>query len=94
MIAAMPLVVRSVGATLTVLGTLFALQWLARRRMRLPTALGRRRRVLENLETVFLPEGASLHLVRIGAHHFVVGRGAASVTLLCAVADEQPPVVR
>ena len=44
---------------------------------------GRRRgRVLQIVDTVFLPGAASLHVVAIANRHLIIGRGAAQITLL------------
>ena len=89
------LMLRSAAATTIVVGLLFALQWLVKRRVpfrpRRPWRGRGEGRLLEVLETSYLPEGASLHLVRIGTRRFVVGRSSASITFLCTVPDERQP---
>ncbi len=77
------LVVRTLTALAVIFGTLYALQIGLRRagRWRLPGPSNSLRLV----ESLFLPEGASLHVVEIAGHRYVIGRAAGAVNLLCDV---------
>jgi flagellar biogenesis protein FliO len=75
------LVVRTLTALTVIFGTLYALQIVLRRagRWRLPGASTSLRLV----ESLFLPEGASLHVVEIAGRRYVIGRATGAVSLLC-----------
>jgi flagellar biogenesis protein FliO len=72
-------VLRIVGAIGVIAALLYALVVVQRMEFRLPG----RRRLLSVIETAPLPNGASLHVVKIGDEFYVIGRGSAEVSVLC-----------
>jgi len=87
---------RLVAASCVVAGVLAGFRFAVARAPALGHALGRvpfgrvpfaRERALAVLETAFLPNGASLHVIRVGTRRFVVGRSAAAFTRICELPD-------
>jgi flagellar biogenesis protein FliO len=70
-------IVSAIGVIALLLYALAAVQ-------RMDLRLGRGgRRMLSVIETAALPNGASLHVVKIVDEFYVIGRGGADVSLLC-----------
>jgi len=70
-------IVSAIGVIALLLYALVAVQ-------RIDLRLGRGgRRMLSVVETAALPNGASLHVVKIVDEYYVIGRGSAEVSLLC-----------
>ena len=79
---------RLLGACVVVGLVLFALQAIARRALRGSAALASSGRIVALLETTTLPQGASLHVLRVGERYLLVGRSASSVATLCEIPAE------
>jgi flagellar biogenesis protein FliO len=77
------LAIRTLAALAVIFGTLYAVQVVLRRagRWRVPGGSNGLRLV----ESLFLPEGASLHVVEFVGHRYLIGRAAGAVSLLCDV---------
>ena len=78
-----PLVARAFAATGLIFALLYALQVALRRSGRFRPAGGGR--LLRIAESLFLPEGASLHLIEADGRRYLIGRAAGGVNLLCEV---------
>lgn len=78
-------VFRIVTAIGVIAALLYALVAVQRMEVRLPG----RRRLLSVIETAPLPNGASLHVVKIGDEFYVIGRGSAEVSVLCQLPAER-----
>jgi flagellar biogenesis protein FliO len=79
---ALPLAARALAALGLILAALFVIQAVVRRGgLRRPVS-GRSLRLAESL---FLPEGASLHLIEVGVRRYLIGRAAGGVNLLAEI---------
>ena len=75
---------RALGACGLVLAILFALQLLVRRApWGVAAMLQRRAGALRLLDSIFLPERASLHVIEIEGRRLLIGRAHGAVSLLC-----------
>jgi flagellar biogenesis protein FliO len=79
---------RMVGAFAVLALVLFAFQFAARAGLRHQLAAGGRRRLVTVLESTFLPNGASLHVVKIADKYALVGRSAGAVSSLGEIPPE------
>jgi flagellar biogenesis protein FliO len=76
---------RMLGALAVLVAVLFALQFVARAGLRARLSSGSAGRVVRVLETTFLPNQATLNVVKIGEKYYVVGQSGAHIELLCEV---------
>jgi len=81
--------VRMLGAFAVIAIVLFALQLVARARLAQRLTAGRGRPMVSVLETTFLPNAASLHLVKIAGTYVVIGRSGGAIATLCELTPER-----
>jgi flagellar biogenesis protein FliO len=79
---------RMVGAFAVLALVLFALQFFARAGLRQQLSAGAGRRLVTVLESTFLPNGASLHVVKVANKYALVGRSTGAISSLCDIPPE------
>ncbi len=79
---------RMVGAFAVIALVLFALQFVAKAGWRERVAGRGGRRLVTVLETTFLPNSASLHVVKIGERCIVIGRSGNHIASLAEIPPE------
>jgi flagellar biogenesis protein FliO len=83
------LATRMLSALAVIVLVLFGLQAFARIALRTRLAPGGDRRLVHVVETTFLPNAASLHVVKIADRYIVVARSGTAIALLCDIAPEK-----
>jgi len=84
--------VRMLGAFAVIALVLFALQFVARAGLAQRLTASRGRRLINVLETTFLPNAASLHVVKMGDKYVVIGRSGSTIANLCELPPESVEV--
>ena len=79
---------RMLGAFAVIALVLFALQFVARAGLRQRLASGGSRRLVTVLETTFLPNAASLHVVKIADKYVLIGRSGGHIATLSEIPPE------
>ncbi|MGH7708641.1 MAG: flagellar biosynthetic protein FliO [Vulcanimicrobiaceae bacterium] len=79
------LATRMLSALAVIVLVLFGLQAFARFALRSRLAAGNDRRLVHVIETTFLPNASSLHVLRIADRYVVVGRSGGHIAFLCDI---------
>lgn len=79
---------RMLGALAVIALVLFALQFVARAGLRQRLMTGGERRLLTVLETTFLPNASSMHVVKVADRYMVVGRSGGHIATLGEIPAE------
>jgi flagellar biogenesis protein FliO len=83
------LATRMLSALAIIVVVLFGVQAFARVALRSRLAAGGDRRLVHVVETTFLPNAASLHVVKIADRYVVVARSGGHIALLCDIEPEK-----
>ncbi|MGP6156420.1 MAG: flagellar biosynthetic protein FliO [Vulcanimicrobiaceae bacterium] len=80
---------RMLGAFAVIALVLFALQFVARTGLRQQLSSGGSRRLVTVLDTTFLPNAASLHVVKVADKYVLIGRSGGHIATLSEIPPEK-----
>lgn len=82
------LLIRSIGALAVIAVLLAALWWVSRSLGRGRVVVSSNRRLVSVIESTYLTQNTTLHVVKIADSYYLVGGGAGHVSLVCAIPQE------